>query len=321
MTRRSAPAAAYSLGAVVHLTGLSAHAIRAWERRYGAVRPRRSPGGSRRFSDAEVARLLQLRAATEAGHRISDLALLGDAALERLVARSAPPPPAAPSLDALRAAADRLDAAELERQLSVQFAALGPAAFAREVAAPLLRALGEGWERGSVSIASEHMASALVRSLLGAALRAPAHPDGAPGLLLATPAGERHELGLLTAAIDALAAGADALYLGPDLPAEEVARAAHRLAPAAVALSVVCLPRGAVRRYLAELRRRLPAPVEVWVGGPASPAGASGLPGVERVEERAELAGRLARLRARPGRSTELDKTYTIDPAAGGVSP
>jgi DNA-binding transcriptional MerR regulator/methylmalonyl-CoA mutase cobalamin-binding subunit len=297
MSRQSEPV--YSLGAVVRLTGLSAHAIRAWERRYGAVRPRRSPGGTRRFSEEDVARLLRLRAATEAGHRIGDLAALDDEALERLVARAAtaaPAAPAAPGLEPLLAALDRLDASGLERELAVQFAALGPGAFARLVAAPLLREVGDRWEDGRSSIASEHLATALVRSLLGAALRAPARRDGAPRLLFATPGDERHELGLLVAAIAALGAGADVTYLGPDLPAEEVAEAARRIGAAAVALSAVALAAGPVRHYLDELRRRLPGSVSVWVGGPARVAPVAG---VERIDDLGELERRVALL-ARP---------------------
>jgi DNA-binding transcriptional MerR regulator len=62
----------YSLGAVARLTGLSPHVLRAWERRYGAVRPLRTPGGTRLYRESDVARLRQLRAAVQAGHSISE---------------------------------------------------------------------------------------------------------------------------------------------------------------------------------------------------------------------------------------------------------
>jgi DNA-binding transcriptional MerR regulator len=287
---------AYALGAVVRLTGLSDHVIRAWERRYGAVRPRRSPGGTRLFSERDVARLRLLRAATEVGHRISDLAPLGDDAIERLLSAAAPSPSSRP-LDAILTAIDGLDAGELERLLAVQFAALGPTAFARAVAGPLLREVGDRWEHRRTSIASEHMLSALVRGLLGAALRPPARRDGKPRLLFATPEGERHELGLLSAAIGALEAGADVTYLGPDLPAEDLAQAARRIAPEAVALSVVNLPSGPVRRYLGELRRQLPASIAIWAGGPAA---VDGVEGVELVRDLDELERRISLLRRLP---------------------
>jgi len=287
--------APYGLGAVARLTGLSDHAIRAWERRYGAVRPRRTPGGTRRYTEREVGRLRRLRAAVEAGHRIGDVAELDDAALERLVARApgpgesaAPRPPGQELLEA----ADALDLRRLESLLTMEMHTLGPATFAREVAAPLLRKLGERWERGESSVAAEHLASSVVRSLLGAALRAGGGPG--PRILFTTPEGERHELGSLIAAVVAVGAGADVAYLGPDLPVDELVAAAERLRPAAVALSAVGLAPGLLRRYLTPLRRRLPERVALWIGGSRQ---CPEVPGVTRIEDLDELPRRIALLR------------------------
>lgn len=290
--------ALYSLGAVARLTGLSGHAIRAWERRYGAVQPRRSPGGTRRYTEAEVARLRMLRAAVDAGHRIGDVSHLDDAALERLVAGTldaqaggVPRPPREEILEAV----DALDVRHVESMLSMELHALGPVAFAREVAAPLLRAVGDRWEHGETSVASEHLASSVVRSLLGAALRGGG--PGGPRILFTTPEGERHEFGALIAAVVALGAGADVAFLGPDLPVDEVVAAADKLRPAAVALSVVGLAPGPTRRYLAGLRRRLPGRVALWVGGPGE---CPKMDGVTRVEDVEALVQRVALLRRLP---------------------
>src|SRR5512145_2624110 len=117
--------ATYALGAVVRLTGLSAHVIRAWERRYGAVRPQRSAGGTRRYSEDDVARLRLLATAVAQGHRIGALAGLSDDAIERLLAPPGRAPAASP-VDELVALAERLDAAGLERGLGLQLGALGP---------------------------------------------------------------------------------------------------------------------------------------------------------------------------------------------------
>jgi len=288
--------APYGLGAVARLTGLSDHAIRAWERRYDAVRPQRTPGGTRRYTEREVARLRRLRAAVEAGHRIGDVADLDDATLERLVARAPGPMATAsprPPREELLQAANALDLRRLESRLSMEMHALGPVAFAREVAGPLLRELGERWERGQSSVAAEHLASSVVRSLLGAALRAGGGPG--PRILFTTPEGERHEFGALIAAVVAAGAGADVAFLGPDLPVDEVAAAAERLRPAAVALSAVCIAPGPLRRYLTQLRRRLAEEVALWVGGSAACPEVSG---VTRIDDLEELPRRVALLRA-----------------------
>jgi len=285
----------YSLGAVVRLTGLTEHTIRAWERRYGAIHPRRTEGGTRRYGERDVARLRLLKEATRAGHRIGDLADLSDAEIEARL--PAPEPAEATPLAALHEAVDRMDAAALERQLGLQLGALGPGPFARSVAAPLLREVGERWARGELPIAAEHLVTATLRSLLSVALRAGTGPrDEAPRIVFATPPGERHEFGLLMAALSALGAGAEVTYLGPDLPGEETAAAAEQVGARAVALSIVNLAPGDARRSAAELRRRLPERVEVWVGGSAADGLGEAIPGVERLEL-AGLERRIAHLR------------------------
>lgn len=298
-SNRDSDAGEYSLGAVVRLTGLSDHTIRAWERRYGAVRPSRSPKGTRRYSEAEIERLRLLHAAVEAGHRIGDIAALSDEEIEARLA--ALPKPVLRPLDELREALERLDPGELERLLGIQLGALGPDVFCREIALPLLREVGSRWERGEGSVASEHLLTSTTRGLLGLALRgAPRLPD-APRLVFTTPEDERHELGALVAAVTAAGAGADVTYLGPELPVEEVVAAAASTGAEAVGLSVVTLPRGAARRYLEQLRKALPEETAMWVGGP----GGSAVGPIEGVQclDLDDLGKCIARLARRAGRA------------------
>ena len=79
----------YAIGTVAGLTGLDPHTIRAWERRYGAVSPRRGPRGVRRYDDAAVARLQLLKAVTDCGEAIGSIATLPDAALRERLGRLA----------------------------------------------------------------------------------------------------------------------------------------------------------------------------------------------------------------------------------------
>jgi DNA-binding transcriptional MerR regulator/methylmalonyl-CoA mutase cobalamin-binding subunit len=288
----------YSLRAVVRTTGLSEHVLRAWERRYGVVAPGRTPGGTRRYSEMDVARLALLRQGVDAGHSIGALATLSDAEIRRLLdARPAPP---TSRLDELLAAVQAFDAREIERLLSTQLHALGPRAFASEVVAPLLYELGARWERGELPISAEHMTTSAIRSLLGVSLRASGAALGLPPVLVTTPAGEVHEFGALIAAVAAVAAGGNAIYLGSDLPQEEVALAAERLGAAAVALSVVTLDRGAGLAYLRGLRERLAPDVQIWIGGSARERfaeldGIRALAGLEDLEREVRLLIEVAR--------------------------
>ena len=273
----------YSLGAVARLLGVTPHLLRAWERRYGAVRPARTAGGTRRYTESDVRRLRLLRAGVARGHPIGELAALPLPELERRFGSLAPAE-STPS-DALWQAITRVDGAEIERLLGLQLGALGPRAFAHEVMLPLLRTLGDRWESGEVCVASEHATSAALRSLLGAALRHRRQGNG-PRLVFATPSGERHELGLLAAAICAQERGAHVIYLGPDLPADELARAAREQEADAAVLALASVDGAAARREVTEARRLLPADVSLWIGG----AGASALAPIEGVGELPDLA-------------------------------
>lgn len=94
----------YQIGTVASLTGLDPHTIRAWERRHGAVRPRRTPGGTRLYDDMDVVRLQLLKALTECGEPIRTAALLSDeelrSRLERLAGLGLGRQPAKPDRDA-----------------------------------------------------------------------------------------------------------------------------------------------------------------------------------------------------------------------------
>lgn len=255
----------YPLGAAVRLTGLSPALLRAWERRYGAVRPLRSPGGSRRYRASDVERLRLMKAAVDAGYRIGEVAGLDSAEIQRRADR--PGARAAGAIEATLEALEALDAAEAERLVSLQLAALGPVRFAREFAAPCLEELGRAWAERRICVASEHLGSGLLRSLLGSALRSSTVSALAPPIVFATPDGERHELGLLIAALTALGAGGNPLYLGAELPLEEMLGAVEKVAAAALAIALVALPAAEARQAVRSLREQLPAEVELWVGG------------------------------------------------------
>jgi MerR family transcriptional regulator, light-induced transcriptional regulator len=284
----------YSLGAVCRLTGLSEHVLRAWERRYGAVRPLRTPGGTRRYREPDVARLRLLRAATAAGHSIGEVARLDDAELMRRLeltqSSAAAPPPITPIL----AAVEALDADEVERLLGAQLSALGPARFVRLVAAPLLVEIGDRWHAGRLTIAAEHMASSILRNLLGACLRLPSSATHAPPVLFTTPPGERHELGTLMAAVTAVDAGGHPVFLGGDLPVSDVVEAVASLGAAAVALGVCHRDGVDLDATVEQLRAAVPRRVELWVGGPGSealtlPAGAARIADLDDLERKVAL--------------------------------
>ncbi len=280
--------AVYSLGAVVKLTGLSAHTIRAWERRYEAVAPARTDGGTRRYPAAAEARLQLLRAGVEAGHRIGDIVGLEAGELQRRLAVAEVPSQG--PLAELLAAIEAIDAQGVERLIASQLSILGPREFSRTILVPLLEEIGKRWQRGRLAVAAEHLATSAMRSALGIAMRGFERTGDGPAVLFTTPSGERHELGTLVAAVTALGAGADPIYLGPELPTIEIADAARKTRARAVALGIAILPAHEASEFVGRLRRELDTATALWIGGrrhgELDPmAGVTTLPDMQAVED------------------------------------
>jgi len=214
------------------------------------------------------------------GRGISQVAPLSLEELAKLVredqvARLAPP--VVERLDAASAsgileetfrAVREMDPSELERSLRRGAMALPVPTLLDEVVTPLLSAIGVGWRKGELGPAHEHVASVVVRRFLEWFLAVVGVGGDAPVLVVATPAGERHEMGALLAAGSAAAEGWRALYLGPDLPAKEIAFAAVQVGAQVVALSL--LNPTLARRYseeIREVRQALPDSTRIVIGG------------------------------------------------------
>jgi DNA-binding transcriptional MerR regulator len=230
---RARPDRTYEIHEVAELTGLATSRLRAWERRYEVVRPRRMSNGYRVYTPDQVALLRAYARLIEAGERIGDLAARPP---EDVLARAA----ATRSLDgsphaALMEAVCALDRERLEGLVAQQLALRGLRSFAVDVVVPLGRLLGDRWAEGEIPIAAEHLASEVILHALKGGLRT-SRGSGARLVCGCLP-GERHEWGLLSALAALQEQGWQIHYLGPDLPVPELARAAWKLSARAVALS------------------------------------------------------------------------------------
>lgn len=292
-------AAMYSIKAVSQATGLTVETLRAWERRYGIVVPERDDTGRRVYASKDVLRLRRLREATDRGHPIGRLAQLTDEGLADLLSESPDRGANAASnafVERILESAQQFRAAECEQVLTLAIASLPPKQLVAEVLTPLLREVGERWHRGEFAIAQERLVSTCVRRHIGLVLDSYDRCAIRDPIVFATLPGERHELGLLMSALMCASRGFRTHYLGPDVPAAEVARFARAVRASVVAVSVV------VHEQLASLPQQLQAlvaelgtGVNVWLGGSASLAlGADSLPdGCLVVRDQFELDRRL----------------------------
>jgi DNA-binding transcriptional MerR regulator/methylmalonyl-CoA mutase cobalamin-binding subunit len=262
----------YSIKAVSQATGLSIETLRAWERRYQIVIPVRDDNGRRAYQPDDVIRLRKLREATEMGHPISRLARLGEPELEQLLGDGgAGSPGQSPqqnlSAQIIAAAADYRPE-ECDRLLATALALLPVSQVVTAVLAPALVEVGERWHRGQFSIAQERIVSSAVRRQLSSVLDTYSRIASGPLMVLSTPAGERHELGILMCALLAASRNVRCHYLGADLPAEDLATYATRVKADVVALSVVSSENTAsALAQIARLAEVLPEQIELWGGG------------------------------------------------------
>ena len=280
------PTPGHPIKVVVRRTGLSAHVIRVWEKRYQAVVPARTETNRRLYSDEDIARLQWLQQAVQDGQSIGRIAHLSTPELVNLVRPEQATVPLAqrPSdgggaekdpgefLEQALVAVQELDAISLENQLVRASIALSQRHLLEAVVQPLMERIGQMWQEGTLRVADEHMAAAVVRSFVGN-LRASFQVSvAAPHVVATTPAGQLHEMGALLATVMATSEGWNATFLGPNLPAEEIARAAAQKDAKAVLLSIIYPGDDPhLGGELLKLRRLLGDDIALLAGGRAAP--------------------------------------------------
>lgn len=296
----------HPIGIVARRTGLSVDVLRAWERRYDAVTPTRGENGRRLYSDADVERLRLLRSATEAGRSIGQVVELDTDELAALIAEDGAAgsvshpddgagepvsPMAGNYLRLAQEAVEKLASSRLEGILMRALVAESAESFIEGVAAPLIAWLGDGWQDGTLTVAHEHMASAVLRRVLGVIGDSSETPASAPEVVVATPSGQVHEFGALLVAATMASQGWRVTYLGPDLPAADISFAARQNRAACIAVSITVPHDDAVRVELLKLWRGMPPGVGLVVGGAAAARYAELLDemGAEHLSSLAEL--------------------------------
>ena len=247
---------------VSRLTGLSAHVLRAWERRYAVVEPVRTEGGQRLYSDRDVRRLRMLREATAAGHAISRLVSLTDLELAELANRGAGASTAAvlpnlPQVDQLRAEivqhAQQIDARRLQTSLTRAAAVMRASEFISQLAVPILRTIGDRWHQGELRPLEEHVMSVGIRRTLLYLMDMFDPGNSAPTMVIGTLSDELHEFGAMMTGVIAAEEGWRVVFLGPSLPADEVAAASLRSNARITAISTIYSP--AIDKTLASLAK------------------------------------------------------------------
>jgi len=275
----------YPIKVVSQMTGLSVHVIRAWEKRYSVVEPDRTDTNRRLYSEEDIEKLKLLNDALHLGHHIGGIANLSLLELKKLIPKEsnnlleykngfAPinsenlvEEVLSDSMLAIR----NYDAKKLESILLNASAKLTQPILIEELIIPLVYKVGDLWHTGEIRVANEHLASSVIRGFLYNLLDSYSLNDSAPVMVTATPRGQEHELGALIAGVVAASSGWKVIYLGSNLPAEEIGAVVSYLKARVVALSIV-YPNDDLhlKHELKKFKHLLPDGVSIIVGGRAA---------------------------------------------------
>jgi len=245
------------IGAVARRTGVAVATLRAWESRYGLLRPSRTEGGHRLYAEDDVARVLAVLRLTAQGWSVSAaaaavgaeqtptrLGLVADVE-DGAVRDGGAGARARMELDrAIRG----FDVTGSETTLDASLARLGVAHTLEDVVMPVMRDLGEGWQEDPTLIAVEHFATNTLRPRLQRLLVG-ARRASAPTCIAAAPEGEDHELGVLAAAAVASDQGFAVTYLGSRTPNAALERSVDALRPDLILIGAVAA--GHAQRFVA----------------------------------------------------------------------
>lgn len=262
-------------------TGLSTELLRLWQSHVGFPLPERTEQGEAYFPDWQVRRLKIIRRLIALGEPPARLHELDEEELAALLdyrSRVHDAPPAAPATTRIEdyihmLASNAFD--DVEAAMQGHVIEQGLEDFVLTVAAPLGVAVGRAWERGVLTIGQEHIFSDLLMRTLRACSSTLFQPvrlvQAKPLVLLCTPPGEVHVLGLAMVETLLLLQDCRPLHLGAGLPTDEIARTAQGVGADIVAISVsAAYHPGRAVEVLAELAATLPGPMEIWAGGGSS---------------------------------------------------
>lgn len=275
----------HTIQSVARQTGLTPDVIRVWEKRYSAVSPERTPSNQRLYSETDITRLKLLKMAIGTGRRISAVAKLTDDELKEITQAASPAPVAPTAQSPVKAptmhdgadpefqrraieAVLTLDSVSLESLLLEALQKLGSVAFLAQAIFPLMAEIGSQWQSGHVRTCQEHFGSAHVRTFLSRHVIEANLGNQGPKLVLGTVPGCWHEIGVTMAALIAAQCGWQSVYLGANVPPEELAFAADMKEAKAVAVSISYPANPAkVSEQLYQLRKALGEEIAILTGG------------------------------------------------------
>lgn len=289
------------IAAIERETGIPKDLLRMWERRYGFPQPLRDTAGDRLYSQHDLSRLRLIRRLLDLGFRPGKLMPLSDEQLQQLATEHAPQRQESDVCQGLVAALKSHDAQATREYLRHRMLELGLRRFAAEFLPEANQLVGESWMRGVLQVAEEHLYSEAVSRVMRETLSGIPPGVMSPRVMLTTPPGEMHVLGLLMVEALLRLEGCETIAFGAQMPVMDIAFAAAKHQVDVVVLSFSAAYEGSPAGVIEVLTGQLPAGVSLWVGGGGCRQLRQLPAGVQHLQQLAQLEGMVRQWRAQPG--------------------
>lgn len=269
----------FDIRQVVDLTGISEYTLRGWENRYRAFRPHRTKTGRRLYDSADISRARALLDLTARGWRINKIAQLPTSKLQKMISEnqsqettvSDPLVDQKHHIDTLQSLRS-LDWKKTEQLIRRTRQKYSPKEFLIDFLIPLMQDFRLDVEAGRVSIAQEHVLSALIKESLHVLRSEAKKPKHSELFLISTPEGDFHEIGALIGATFLAVCGYQTIYLGPHIPASHLCETVIQTKASHVLLAATASNKDKSNEvfysFLNFLDVHLPPRTALWIGGP-----------------------------------------------------
>ncbi|REJ82963.1 MAG: MerR family transcriptional regulator [Bacteroidetes bacterium] len=265
----------YSISQLEKFSGIKAHTIRMWEKRYGIITPHRTEGNTRYYDDDQLRHLLNVVSLLHDGGKISHLCSLSSAELDKLLAQQINKVKSGEASDeglitSLLKCGMAYEEGKFVQVLNDSINSLGMENVYFRLLLPLLERIGLMWGKDDICPAQEHFISNLIVRRLNAeihALDTDRRKAGGEGWVLFLPEGEHHQTGLLLANLILRKKGINTLYLGANVPLESLKHAINNFRSSAVYFFLTTQkPSDELEDYINSLVNLLPK-IKMYISG------------------------------------------------------
>lgn len=263
----------FSIKDLENLSGIKAHTIRIWEKRYNVLQPMRTETNIRLYDTANLQRLLNISLLHNHGYKISKISKYPAEKIPLLVKEIVSGKNAkSHAINAFKMAMIHFDQTHFINTFNSLLSEKTFREIFHDVFVPLMEEMGILWQTETITPAQEHFISHLIKQKIMVNTEkiqavAPVHNDRVYVLYL--PVNEIHELGLMYINYELLLNGCQAVYLGESVPAENLKDLQRHFDQIVyITYATVQPDRSCINEYLASVSQAiLTENTELWILG------------------------------------------------------